>query len=59
MVLRNRQRPTSELKITYETNSPECEHLVKMLNLSAVFREPLNPVVDKAIDLLKAMQGKK
>lgn len=59
MVLRNRQRPTSELKITYVTDSLECEHLVEMLNLSKVFREPLNPVVDKAMDLLKSMQRKK
>ena len=59
MVLRNRQRPTTELKITYETDNPECEYLVEMLNLSKVFREPLNPVVDKAMDLLKAMKRKK
>ena len=59
MVIRNRQRPTSDLKITFETDTPECEHLVEMLNLSKAFREPLNPLVDKAMDLLKAMQGKK
>ena len=58
MVLRNCQRPTSELKITYETDNPECEHLVEILNLSNVFREPLNPLVDTTMDLIKAMQGK-
>lgn len=58
MVLRNRQRPTEELKITYKTDNPDCKRLVETLNLTKVFREPLNPVVDKAMDLLKAMQGK-
>lgn len=59
IVLRNRQRPTRDLKITFETDNPECEHLVQLLNLSKFFREPLNPFLDKAMDLLKAMQGKK
>lgn len=59
MVLRNRQRPTSDMVITYETDAPECENLVRTLNASRVFTEPLNPIADKAMDLLKAMKGRK
>lgn len=58
-VLRNRQHPTRDLKITYETDNPECENLVQYLNNSKIYREPLNPILDKAMDLLKAMQRKK
>ncbi len=59
IVLRNIRQPTRELQITFETDSPECEHLVELLNLSKFFREPLSPFIDKAMDLLKTMQEKK
>ncbi len=56
IIIRNRLRPTTELKIIYETDNPECEILVNMLNASKVFTEPLSPVVDKTMDLLRAMK---
>lgn len=59
MVLRNRQRPTDKLKITYETDNPDCEDLVGMLNATKVFREPLNPSAGDGHELLKAMKGEK
>lgn len=55
MVLRNGQHPTSDLTISYETDNPSCMDLVRRLNGSRVFTEPLNPFVDKAMELLKAM----
>lgn len=57
MVLRNRQYPTSDLTISYETDNPFCIDFVRRLNGSRVFTEPLNPFVDKAMELLKAMNG--
>lgn len=57
IIIRNRQRPNSNLTITYETDNPECETLVKRLNHIKAFIEPLNPDADSAMELQKAMQG--
>lgn len=56
-VLRNRQHPTSDFKINYETDNLSCESIVNRLNSSKVFREPLNLLVDDAMDLFKALNN--
>lgn len=59
MVIRNHQRPTRDLRIIYETDNPDCENLVNMLNERKLLTEPLSPSIDKARKLLKAMKRKK
>lgn len=56
MILRNRQRPTADLKFAFETEDKELKDLVKGLNINRVFTEPLSPHLD---DLYKPINGMK
>ena len=59
LILRNRQRPTSDLRITFETEDEELRKLVRRLNLSRVFTEPLSPFLDDVFKLINEMKKKK
>lgn len=48
MIIRNCQHPTFDFKITYKTDNQKCEPIVKLLNESKVFTEPLNAIIDKS-----------
>lgn len=59
MILRNRQRPTPDLKFTFETENEDLRNLVNRLNESKVLTEPLNPLNGDVFKLVKEMQKKK
>lgn len=53
MILRNRQRPTTALKFAFETEDEELRNLVKFLNAGILFTEPLNPILEDVLKLIK------
>ena len=59
MILRNRQRPTSDLKIIFETENEELRNLVNFLNESRVLTEPLNPLNGDVFKLINEIKKKK
>ena len=59
MILRNRQRPSTDLKFAFETEDEELRNLVERLNASKVFTEPLNPFLGDVFKLINELKKKK